>query len=207
MSILLTGFNPFAGLETNPSQLIVTAIEDRAKRHGYDDVISSVLKTEYQAAEYKIRQLLREIQPLAWIGLGVAMGSGSIQLEREAANLDDTDMPDNSGDLRLKQPIIPNGPDIYRSTLPLLKMHDALKSRGIPSQYSNNAGAYICNHVFYTAIHEVNQLGLDAKCGFIHVPLMSLDTEKPTSHSSGLPLQMMVEGIECCISVLRDIEH
>ena len=35
----------------------------------------------------------------------------------------------------------------------------ALKGRDIPAVISNHAGAYVCNHVFYTARHEIERLG------------------------------------------------
>ncbi|HEX8196698.1 MAG TPA: hypothetical protein VF571_10965 [Pyrinomonadaceae bacterium] len=205
MKILLTGFNPFGELKINPSQLIVQEIKNRSKSGDYV-VIPSVLKTEYDAAENKIRKLLREIRPDACVCLGLAMGGSSIQLERIALNLDDTDSPDNAGELRCDRPIIADGPDIYRSTLPLNLIHEALRNCGIPTHYSNHAGTYICNHVFYTAIHEIQRLGINAKCGFIHVPFISKDTQEPIRFSAGLPLEMMIEAIECCLDIIsKDI--
>jgi pyroglutamyl-peptidase len=204
MKILLTGFNPFGKLVINPSELIVQIIENRAKSNGLSDVITSVLKTEYTAAEHGIHALLSDIRPQACICLGVAEGSQSIRLERIALNIDDTDAPDNAGELRCDQRIVPNGPDVYQSTLPLSHIRDALQSRGIPVTLSNHAGTYICNHVFYTSLHLIRQLGMKTKCGFIHVPLISEEIGMPSSDASGLPLETMVEAIECCLNIVRE---
>src|SRR5947199_236944 len=69
--------------------------------------------------------------------------------------------------------IDPDGPIGYWSTLPIDEMLMALKGRDIPSIITNHAGAYVCNHVFYTARREIERLGRDLPSGFIHVPLMT----------------------------------
>ena len=202
MTILLTGFNPFGELKANPSELIVEELDKRAKLSGRWQLASAILKTEYVAAENAIRQLLRDIRPQAWLGLGVAGGTNRIQLERVALNLDDTDAPDNAGESRSNQPIISGAVDVYRSSLPLRQMRDALESRSIPVSYSNHAGTYICNHVFYIAMHEIQQLPQPAKGGFMHVPQTAGDAEMGCS--SGLSLLTMIEAVECCLDIVQD---
>ena len=47
---------------------------------------------------------------------------------------------------------------------------------------------------------KVEQLGLASKCGFMHIPVMS----QPGESENGLPLDIMVEGIESCLDIQRD---
>lgn len=131
----------------------------------------------------------------------MAVGARTLRLERVALNLDDSSQPDNSGEIAEGRAIEAEGPIEYRSSLPLERMLDALEERGVPAVISNHAGTFLCNHVFYVARHQVEQLGIGSECGFIHVPAMS---EHSAGRSDfGLPLALMVEGIECCLGVLR----
>jgi pyroglutamyl-peptidase len=81
-------------------------------------------------------------------------------------------------------------------------MLSSLKSRDIPSIISNHAGAYVCNHVFYTARHEIERLGAGIPCGFIHVPLMAEQDATPLPGGAVLPLATLIEAVACCLGVL-----
>ncbi len=201
MKILLSGFNPFANLSVNSSQVIVQEIEKRWRPVAPIHLTTEILPTEYCAAESRIRNLIREIKPDAVLCLGVADTRSAINLERVAVNWDDGGAcPDNAGDIRAGQKIV-DGPEAYSSTLPLEEIQRTLKKHGIPVSFSNDAGTYVCNHVFYSALHEVQQLSLNTMCGFIHVP--SIDEKRSWfRQSSGLPLEMMVSAIESCLEVI-----
>jgi len=198
--ILLTGFDCFGGLEVNPSELIVESIADRARKSGLTDLVSEVLPTEYQRAGDRVCELIREVRPEAILALGVAIGVPFLRLERVALNLDDIEAPDNAGEIIQGRLIDAEGPTAYWSSLPLTRMIEALDRLGVPALISNHAGTFLCNHVFYLARHQVEQLGIPSRCGFIHVPGMSFGIG---DSDSGLPLNLMIEGIECCIDVLR----
>jgi pyroglutamyl-peptidase len=204
MKILLSGFNPFAELPANPSQAIVQEIEKRWKPTEAVQLTTEILPTEYRAAEDRIRNLIRVIRPDVVVCLGVAEMRGAINLERVALNWDDETAPDNAGQIRLGQRIV-DGPAAYWSTLPLEAMQNALRRHGIPVTFSNHAGTYVCNHVFYSALHEVELLNLGAKCGFIHVPSVK-QKRRRTIPEEGLPLETMVSAIESCLEVIINSE-
>ncbi|MGE3913220.1 MAG: hypothetical protein AB7K36_27930 [Chloroflexota bacterium] len=202
MTILVTGFEPFGGVATNPSQRIVEALTGNgAARHGVA-LVTEILPTEYEAAGRRIVGLIREIQPTAVLSLGLAASAAAVRLERVALNLNDAVRPDNAGDLATGRPIQPDGPIGYWSTLPLDRMLAALRERDIPAIISNHAGAYVCNHVFYTARHEVERLGNGMAAGFVHVPLLAEQPDAPGPGGAKLPLAQLVEGVECCLDVL-----
>ena len=147
--ILLTGFNAFGTVRENPSQLVVEAIASR----GWPDLTAAVLPTEFALAGRRIRALIRRHRPELIVCLGVAQGIPAIHLERVALNLDDTEAPDNAGRIHAAKRIVKGGPLAYESTLPIIKMRERLRARGIPAAISNHAGTYVCNHVFYVARH------------------------------------------------------
>lgn len=201
MKILLTGFEPFGGIPINPSQSVVEAIGRRASECR-SELVTEVLPCEFHAAGKRLVTLIRELKPDAVVSLGLAASAATVRLERHALNLNDALRPDNAGDLASGRPIDPAGPIGYWSTLPLDAMLQALKGRDIPSAITNHAGAYVCNHVMYTARHEIERLGSGTLSGFIHLPLMTEQDATPLPGGNPLPLQTMVDAVECCLAVL-----
>jgi pyroglutamyl-peptidase len=196
MKIILAGFNRFSDLDANPTELIIQNI---AKNQ--DRIFALTLETDYSVAGNKIRHLIRQKVPDIVICLGVSPGTSSIGLERTAVNLDDDLTPDNSGRVLIGQEIVSNGPQFYRSTLPLGQIQHALKLAGIPVYTSDDAGRYVCNHVFYLARYQIEQLGWGkkVKCGFIHVPLIAEQVKDDSIPS--LPFRVLIDTIELCICV------
>jgi pyroglutamyl-peptidase len=199
MKILLTGFEPFGPVRVNPSEQIIRRIAEEARGRGRTELRAEVLPTEFVAAERRIRRLIRQFRPDAVLCLGVAPQRDKISLERFALNLDDDSLPDNAGRCRAGRQIVPKGPAAYWSTLPLERFRRVLERRGIPVSYSNHAGTYLCNHIFYVTRHEVEKMGNGAPCGFVHVPPLRMRGKK----AHGLRLDTMVEAVECCLGVLR----
>lgn len=94
-----------------------------------------------------------------------------------ARNWDGASAPDNAGDLRVGQVIVPGAPDIYLAILPYDAISAALGVRAIPPVFSDDTGGYVCNHTFFCARHEIEESGRAISCGFIHMPpiMMPLD--------------------------------
>src|SRR5262245_26005609 len=196
MRVVLTGFDSFSGVETNPSQLIAEHFA-RLREPG---LVAEVLPTQYEAASLRIRALVREHRPDVVLSLGVAQTRTAVSLERVALNLDDCDTPDNAGVVTSGRLIDPAAPLAYFSTLPLDSLLAALKLAAIPTAISNHAGTFVCNRVFFSARHEIEVVGLRARCGFVHVPAVA-DEARPDR--PGLPLAAMLRAAEVCLAALR----
>lgn len=196
IKVLLTGFDPFSGAKVNPSLEILKAISSRS----IDGVelFTALLPTIYDQSVNKLQTHLVEISPDVVISLGQAEGRSAISLESVATNLNDAGIADNAGEQRIALPIISNGAATYSSTLPIKEIVDAIKSKGIPAEVSNSAGAFVCNHLFYSLQHQM--AGKNIKSGFIHVPLLPEQLvdfpNQPT-----MPLEEMVEAIVAAIEV------
>ena len=203
MKTLLTGFNRFGNLQENSSQLVVEHLASRTKLSNAMRLITEVLPTEYIRAGERIRDLILECRPERIICLGVSMNLAAIHLERIALNIDDADAPDNAGMARKGKAIIPDAPLAYGSTLPLEKMRASLEKRRIPAAISNHAGTFLCNHVFYLARHEVEVLHLKSPCGFLHLPGVSKAGAADDPEARGLPLNLLIEAVECCLQTGR----
>jgi pyroglutamyl-peptidase len=147
--VLLTGFEPWGEFKENPSGEVAAALGGQ------------VLPVDFRKADAALRRLLKP-RPSAVVMLGLGAGRTSIDLELVARNLDD------GGD-RHKRPIEPDGPERRTSTLPIGYLLDRLRQAGLPAKPSLDAGAFLCNHVFYVAAGLV-----DVPCGFIHLPPASM---------------------------------
>jgi pyroglutamyl-peptidase len=170
MKILLTGFNSFRRARVNPSEQVVRALATGRRNISGVELVTAVLPTEYLAATRQLRRLIRSSRPDAILCLGVATWREHISLERVALNLDDERTPDNRGLVRRDRKIVPHGPDVYWSSLPLERLQTALQEIRLRAEISNHAGAFLCNHAFYVARHETAQLRRPVPCGFIHLP-------------------------------------
>jgi len=196
MRVLLTGFEPFGSHATNPSQDIVALLAVRAPRTTGRrvELQTTILQTEYDRAARRLGSLIDELRPDAVVSLGVDSRAEGICLERIALNLDDKDLADNAGEVRLARPIVPGGPMVYLSTLPLDAMLEVLRQADFPATISNHAGTYVCNHVFYTARHLLEQSRRQIPCGFIHVPVVD--------GAKSLSVARMADGIELALESL-----
>lgn len=201
--ILLTGFKPFGRFAVNPSEKLIRAVSASEKPFPDTLVAAVVLETAYDACERQLEQAIAEFSPDAILSFGLNGRADEIKLERLAVNIDDARLPDCDGDERNGQPIAEEGPPAYWSTLPLEAMHGALTVEGIPAGFSNHAGAYVCNHVFYYARHLIETRGLEILAGFVHVPPLPeqlLDEDKGTR--TGMELQTMLRAARISAGVI-----
>ena len=91
------------------------------------------------------------------------------------------------------EPVVPDGPAAYFSSLPLRPLLAALQEAEIPASISNTAGLYVCNAVFYEAARLKAQ-GKVRLAGFIHVPY--LPGQAAEKDAPSLPLDRMVRALE-----------
>jgi pyroglutamyl-peptidase len=167
--ILLTGFDPFDGETINPSAEVTRALHGR--RIGGHRVVVRQLPTEFAASLTQLRQAMREVAPRIVLGIGQAGGRPQLSIERVAINLLDARIPDNAGARPIDEPVIEAAPAAYFSSLPIKAMRTALLAQGLPTEISNSAGTYVCNHIAYAMLHlAARHRGVRA--GFMHVPYL-----------------------------------
>ena len=196
MHLLLSGFEPFGGERLNPSLECVKAVQQRGVTGVH--ITALELDVDRQRAPAALLDRLEQLKPDALIMLGEAGGRTHITPERVAINVDDFLIPDHAGRQPQDEAIIAGAPAAYLSTLPLRTIVAALQQRAIPAAISNSAGTYLCNHVFYRAMHALNQLSLAIPAGFIHLPYLS-DQVLSSKDCPSLPRATLVEAVCVCI--------
>lgn len=194
MRILITGFKPFDGQKVNPSWQAVCRMADMPGV----EMIRRELPVEYFTARKLLQQMMDEFCPDCVLCTGQAGGRAKVSIERVAINLCEASIPDEAGVLLKGTPIVPGGENAYFSTYPHERMLDALKAAEIPAAYSFTAGAYICNHVMYTALEAAQQKYPKMQAGFIHLPFLPEQTQEHPS----MPLEMQTRALEVIVQAI-----
>ncbi|MCL2752551.1 MAG: pyroglutamyl-peptidase I [Defluviitaleaceae bacterium] len=167
--ILIAGFEPFGGEVINPSLEAVMSLPSKICDIGIRKLSLPVVFGKSKDVLYNV---LDTDEFDVFICVGQAGGKTSINIERIAINIDDTNSPDNEGFAPKDQPIYAEGPDAYFTTLPIKKIVANLMEEGIPAAVSNTAGTYVCNHIMYAGLHYASQKRFQMKVGFVHIPYL-----------------------------------
>ncbi len=165
--VLVTGFEGYGGRGFNPTAEIAASLDGECIS-GLD-VVGAVLPVAYETLSGCLARLLREHKPRAVICLGLWPGEPTIRLERFGLNLNDFEIPDNTGAL-MRSALEQDGPVARAATLPLERIHDWLIKAGIPARLSSTAGNFLCNATLYTVLGMIERETSDTRAGFIHVP-------------------------------------
>jgi pyroglutamyl-peptidase len=166
--LLITGFQPFGGDAVNPSWEAVKALPDTVGAYRLEKLL---LPVEFgNAAELAIEAaLVNRVDAILCVGL--AASRTAVTPEAIGINVRDARIADNAGVQPQGEPIAPDGPAAYFSTLPVRKMTEAISAQGIPATLSYSAGTYVCNDLLYSMLHRFN--GTKTRAAFIHVPMLS----------------------------------
>ncbi len=197
--ILVTGFEPFAGLSHNPSSALLELLPQRL---GQAKLVKATLPVDTRLAPEALSELYRRYQPDAALHLGLAAGRALLSLERLAINLLDFEIADNGGHRLRDAPILPGGPLALHTRLPIRAIQSAWAAVGIPGIVSNSAGLYLCNQVMYLAL---SWLPPEAPAGFVHLPPdETLALQKPQAF---VPLQTQAQAVGIALQItLKSIQ-
>jgi pyroglutamyl-peptidase len=164
-TVLLTGFEPFAGDTVNPSGDAVRLLAERWE--GPHELVADVLPVAFAGAATRLRALIEQHRPDVVVATGLAGGRSAVGVERIAVNLADARIPDNDGAQPIDEPCIAGAPAAAFATLPVKAIVRAMTAAGISAELSHTAGTFVCNHVFFAALDAAPPR---TTAGFIHVP-------------------------------------
>ena len=203
-TVLLTGFEPFAGDRTNPSWDAVQLVEARGV-----ELARQLLPCAFGDAIAVLRQAVLDHRPDLVIAVGLAGGREVITPERVAINLDDARIPDNNGRTPLDEPIVGGGPAAYFTGLPIKAGVAAMRAAAVPAAVSHSAGTFVCNHVFYGLMHLIATELPQVRGGFVHVPYSAEMIAEAGSSRPSMPLHAIAGGLsvftETCVKTSDDL--
>lgn len=186
--LLITGFDPFGGENINPAWEAVKALPEQI---GEFTLRKLQIPTVFGLAARQVLDAAEEFRPHVILCIGQAGGRSAVTPERIAVNIRDAKIPDNALSRPEGEPVEPQGPAAYFSTLPVKAMSDAIQAAGLPGQVSNSAGAFVCNDTLYLLLHHY--AGTDTRVGFVHVPWL------PQQGSPSLPLADTIRALTAAI--------
>jgi pyroglutamyl-peptidase len=207
--VLITGFEPFGGMSTNPAAEIARALD--GAEIGGRRIVGRLLAVDFALHRVQLETLFSEIAPALYVAFGLATGEDMIRIERFGVNLADFPIPDNAGARHSGLAIESDGPAARAATLPCAAIRAALLAAGIPARLSNSAGSYLCNANLYTSLGLCAARRPAPACGFIHLPYASEQVAAILSDSQGaldgeslapsLPIATMIAAAKIIVEV------
>jgi len=192
MRTLVTGFGPFLGISDNPSARLARHFA----AHGAPghNLSVRVLPVSFAWAGLITSRLLEAGRYDAALLLGVdSRGEGRIRLERYGRNRTRGSAPDVDGRAPGEALIVPGAPDFYETRADPDALSDRLGEEGIPAYVSEDAGGYVCNAIYFSALHAIARTGRSTRCLFVHVP----------PASPAMPLERQRAAVEVALEYLR----
>ena len=165
--LLITGFAPFGGDRVNPALQAVQALPDTV---GQWQLCKREMPVTFRGAPEALYAAMEEVEPDAVLLIGLAASRGMVTPERQGVNEMDARIPDNEGAQPHNEPIVPGGPEILYSTLPVEDMVEAIQAADVPARLSEDAGRFVCNTLLYSALYRLEQAEDSIPAAFIHVP-------------------------------------
>lgn len=153
--ILLTGFEPFDGRPSNPSQMLAEFLSQEFQTSHL------ILPVSYGRSIQVLKSHLEQHTYDFILMFGLASDRDKVYLERVGLNLMDSRIPDADGDHPQGEKIDSQGEGAFFSGLPLKKWIENSEMA-----ISNSAGAYVCNFIYY----QMLQGSYGEKSLFVHVP-------------------------------------
>ena len=159
--ILITGFKPFLGADSNPSEYLSIELSSR-----FSEVDSLILPVEFVKAFEVLSENLQNREYDFVLMLGLATGRKKIGFEKIGLNWVQSEHRDESGFLPKTGQIQSDAPLALMSQVSVDEIFTALKTENHPVEISFSAGTYVCNDLYFRVLNKFP----DLKAVFIHVP-------------------------------------
>ena len=190
VKVLMTGFAPFGGEQSNPSWEAVRQVQ----AHRGTELRTEELPVTFAGAGRRMTELLQEFKPDLVVMVGLAAGRKGFSVERVALNLADARIPDNEGAQPVDAPVDSSGPAAIFTNVNAKRLAETLRQQGVEAALSYSAGTYVCNHVYYTALRYIQLHMLPTKAVFLHVPC---DAEQAAARGvPGMRVKDMARGLQ-----------
>ena len=170
MKVLVTSFDPF-GTDTQNSSLEV--LHQLPETIDNIQIIKKVLPTQFAEAPRQLADLIHQLHPDLILLMGQAGGRKHITFERVAINCMSARIPDNAGWAPQEMPVVADAPAAYFTNIPLAETVRHLRDLWHNADISNSAGTFVCNCLFYHAMHLIATEGLNCLCDFVHLPYLT----------------------------------
>ena len=189
-SIVITGFGQFPGVPENPSHAVIDALRGTP---GLLPASASCRKVEvsYAAVPPALDAILAD-PPAALVLTGFSRSAKGLRLETRAHDYRSPDHEDAFG----YRPDAGAAPRYYmeqvRADLPAISC--TVSQAGIACGLSDDAGAYLCNHIYHAALSLIVERDLLTLAVFVHLPAI-VGTPLAKESAGAMELKTMARGV------------
>ena len=177
--IVVTGFERFGKYLRNSSETVVKALA-ASPRVGSLVVAAPILPVEFNRCYVALQSVLALVAHDAVVAFGQHPFSKGIQIERLARNRDSIEtISEDPREHQRAAPrprtsesrvIIAEALPTIATRLPVGAITSSLTRGGYPWTLSEDAGAFVCNNLFFHLVADPERMG--TPCGFVHLPLI-----------------------------------
>ena len=199
MKILVTAFDPFGGESINPALEAVKLMKDKIDGA---EIVKLEIPTVFRKSIDKVAEAIVKENPDVVLSIGQAGGRFEVTPERVAINVDDARIPDNEGNQPIDVPIYEDGAPAYFATLPVKAMVEAIRSAGLPSSLSNSAGTFVCNHIMYGVLYQIEEMGKNIRAGFIRVPFIPEQVARRPAPAPCMSMVDIAKALEAAVTAI-----
>ena len=184
--VLITGFGPFPGAPDNPSRALVEGLA-RTRRPAFDGIRTAchIFPTRYATVDRDFRSLIAAHDPDIILMFGLAARTRHIRIETRARNLMSF-FPDAGGFVPAARTIVPKAEHRRLPASLAVRLRRAGRAFGIKTEFSRDAGRYVCNYAFWRAL-EMNSGNEKRLAAFIHIPNVRRPSARSGPARSSLP--------------------
>lgn len=168
LRLLVCGFGPFPGVAVNPAARFARALL-RRRRPALSQVKCDleILPTQWDSLARLASRLERD-RPDGILLLGVAPRRRRVDVEIRAVNAASW-RPDATRRRFAAGWLVAGGRPVRATTAPVTRLLLDLRRAGVPAGLSRDAGRYLCNASYYTALGGCDD-GRTRPAIFVHLP-------------------------------------
>jgi pyroglutamyl-peptidase len=169
-TLLVTGFGPFPGAPSNPTEPLVRRLT-RRRRPAFADTqrVPHIFRTSYEAIERELPGLIARYRPDAILMFGLAARTRYLRIETQARNAISAVFADADGSKPAARTLAKDRASL-QVRAPVMSLLRAARASGVPARLSRDAGRYLCNALFWHALEAKLVNGRPRVVTFVHVP-------------------------------------
>jgi pyroglutamyl-peptidase len=200
MRVVLTGFGPFPGAPFNPSARLVEALSRRRRPALTSlDLKTHIFATTYAAVDRDLPKLF-VAKPDIVLMFGLAGRRRHLSIETRARNAMSQLFPDAEGYCPPGNVIAPKHASAFRGNAPFMHLLAAARDRAVPARLSRDAGAYLCNYIYWRALQNIQ--GGKPLVQFVHIPPVRRSTRRRGKRRAAPTLASLINAAEAILTAL-----
>lgn len=185
----ICGFASFLHVPDNPSEQLIAAMQS-GSQPDWADWSFETLQTIYADVPPRLAAILGS-NPDVLILTGYSALANGLKLETGATDRRSPKFADGSG--FVPQDTVTDPLRIENEEVNFSLLRSRLDALGVPHHLSGDAGEYVCNHSYFTALSHIRRSGAATRAVFVHIPAIEGSALADES-ASALPLEPWIEA-------------